>query len=283
MSISGGYRSKNLPVSINGTFAKRVQSFNFNRVKPHTVDYEMGNEEPAGVSEDAETYGGTIAWNPIDNQIEALMMGFADITSADPKGMLDFSAAAGVIIKTPKDLISGAKLVTLSYSGRVGGPFTATMGFDGTGYNSGSTITIVNPSGVGAYRMPKVNVDVDGTDARRALGFDIQATFRVDRLFEIGTETPVAIDRDTPQVTVGIDFVESDSAAGNSEALTIDSPGDIEITIGEGSGAKRLTVLNAIWQSTGPQGSINGYATRRYNYISRSDSTYGGLKIDKTA
>lgn len=283
MSISGGYRSKNMPVSINGTFAKRVQSISFNRVKPIVTDYEMGNEEPAGVSEDAETYGGTITWNPIDNQVEALMMGFADITAADPKGLLDFSAAVGVIIKTPKDQISGAKLVTLTYSGRVGGTLTGQMGFDGTGYTTGSTITIVNPTGVGAYRMPSITVTVGGTEVRRGQGFDVQASFQVQRLHEIGTTNPVAVDRDTPQVSVGLDFVESDAAAGNVENLTVDSPGDIVITIGSGSGAKRLTALNCVWSSTGPQASINGYATRRYQYVAKADSTYGGLKIDKTA
>jgi len=280
MTISGGYRHQDYPVAVNDTFVKRVQSVDLTKNTPMILHYEMGNEEPAGVSDDTDTYTGRITWLPIDNQLEALFLGLDDITNTSPKGLLDYISADGVTVATPKDSILGARLVTLDYALRVGGNFTGTATFEGSAHDSGVAITVTNPTGRGAYRAPDLIVKVDNTQVARAQGFTLRAGLRIDRLMELGSETPVSIDLSTPQVTVGIDWVESDSIAGNSE-LTIDSPADIVIQIGSQSGGKRLTVKNAVCTGVGPRGVVNGYATRRYDYISKGDTTYGGLMIDK--
>lgn len=281
MTINSGYRSKDMPVAIGGTFMSRVQSHNLNRNIPVTPTYEMGNQEAVGIDEDINTYPGDLNFLPIDNQIEAAFLSLPDITNLAPKGLLDFANAAGTRVGTPKDSISGAKLVTITYSGRVGGQFTGAITFEGSSFSTGEVISVTEPTGVGAYRMPSIVVTLGGTQLARAQGFNVRGALSVSRLMEISNSSPVSIDFDTPGASASVDFVESDAAAGNV-VIPINMPVDMVITIGSGSGKKRITVTNVVSSRVGSRSQINGYSTRAYEYVSKGDSTYGGLKIDKT-
>ena len=276
-------RGEDYPVAVSGTFAKRVQSIDLNKNVPIITHYELGNAEPIGAAEDVQTFGGRITWFPIDNQMEELLLapdlGGASIDDSNPKGLLDFQSMSPTDIRTTDDTLLGVKVSSLDYALRVGGDFTGTVTVEGTGFTSGSAISITAPSGVGAYRAPDIIVTVDGTQAVRAQGFTIRAALQMDRLMELSRDVPVENRSSIPSTTTTIDFVESDSMAGNTE-LALASPGDIVISIGSGSGGKRLTAVNSVFTGLGPRATINGYATRQYNYVSVQDGDWGGLKID---
>jgi len=279
-------RGEDYPVAVSGTFAKRVQSIDLNRNVPITTHSEMGNAEPIGAAKDVETYGGRITWFPIDNQMEELLLapdlGGASIDSSNPVGLLDFQGMSPTDIRTADDTLLGVKVTALDYSLRVGGDFTGTVTVEGTGFIDGSSITITAPSGQGAYRSPDLIVTVGGTQVVRAQGFTARAAFQMDRLMELSNAYPVENRTSTPSCNITIDFVESDDIAGATES-TIAVPVDIVMKIGSTSGGKELTGVNMVFTGLGPRATINGYATRQYNYVSVQDGTYGGLEISTIA
>jgi hypothetical protein len=285
MTITGGYRGKDYPVGIGTAFIRRVQSFSAQIADPKTIQYELGNSSPAGVADETNTYTGQIVVNPIDNQSESLFLGVSDITSGAPKGLKDFVDMSAVTLNTPKDSFTGVKVNSLEYAIRTGSDFTLTIGWEGTGAGAGSAVTAIPVSvpGRGSYRAPDIVVKYGGTlTLARAQGARIRATMRTDRLMELSAADAVSIDRDTPNVVASFDFVESDSIAGNGEP-SVDAPMDMVIQIGTVSGGKQLTAMQMVFQGKGPAATINGYATRRYDYISKGDATYSGLKIGKIA
>ena len=276
-------RGEDYPVAVSGTFAKRVQSIDLNKNIPIITHYELGNAEPIGAAEDVQTFGGRITWFPIDNQMEELLLlpdlGGVSIDDSNPQGLLDFQSMSPTDIRTTDDTLLGVKVAALDYALRVGGDFTGTVTVEGTGFISGSAITAASPTGVGAYRAPDIVVTVDGTQVVRAQGFTIRAAFQMDRLMELTRDTPVENRTSIPSVTTTIDFVESDAMAGNAEPA-LASPVDIVMQVGTTTGGKRLTAVNCVFTGLGPRATINGYATRQYNYVSVQDGTYGGLQID---
>jgi len=279
MAITSGYRYKDYPVAagIHGSFLSRVQSVDFSRDVPTITHYELGNEEPVGVSADPEINTARITWLPVDNKVESIILGVTDISDSAPKGLLDFINAPPIQIVTPKDSLSGARLSSLEYSLTIGGEFTATATFEGTSFGPGSVISVVNPTGRGAYRSPDFTVTVGGTQVARAQGFAGRAALRTNRLYEIGSNTPVAVEQDMPTSTISIDWVESDAATGTT-FIPLGMPVDIVVNI---PGVKKLTWTNCVTTNVGPRGMVNGYATRRLTYTSKGDNTFGGFKIGR--
>jgi hypothetical protein len=288
MTITGGYRGKDFPVTISGTYQTRIQSVDLGRAMPMTTDYEMGRTEPTGLAADNESYTGSISWLPIDNTVEAaLLFTPTEPTAVAPKGLNDFaSMTTGVTVATPKNALVGAKVVSLEYSATVGGAFTGTATLQGTSFtNVGSMVATPALAAPSSYRSPDLHVTIGGTTVARAQRFTLRGTLRVDQLYELGTTAPVSTDFDTPGVTASIDWTESDSAAPviGAALMTLTNPADIVITLGTGLSKKQLTAVNMVATNVGPRGVVNGYATRRVDYISQGDTTYGGLKIGKTA
>lgn len=281
MPANTARRHPDYPVEIKGEFAKRVQSVSLNKNIPTQAYDELGNSEHAGVAQESGQFTGELTWFPVDNSTELLLRGLASNSgsSISLQNLIDLSN--GVTIKNPLATLTGAQVVSLEYSvSAPSGEFRATARLKGTSWaDATNTITVTDPSGVACYKSKDVTVSVNGTTGVRVSGLTIRADMPNQDLYELNNANPVATVFDTPNVTCDIDFYESSAIAGATE-LALASPGDIVVTI---STAKKITCKNMVFKSKDERGTVRGWATRRYSYESKGDSTTNGLLIEVPA
>jgi len=266
------WTSPDYPVAIEGTLVKRAQSFNIEKLVPTTNTYQLGTQVPTGVVQDAATHRGRLTTYCIDNSTETLWGGTT---------LASLLAASGKSIVSPKGGLTGAKLQSLEYAVRVGGFFQCTMTFEGTASTSGSpTLTgETTPTGAGAYRARDVVVSVGGTTGSRLQGVTVRGTLRAERVEELGNANPAGYVYNNTEVTVDLDWAESDAMAPSDPELTLSSPGDIVINVG--NGAKIITIYDCVSSAVGKAAQINGIATRRYSYRAKGNEAEqaGGMAL----
>jgi len=272
-----GYQGKDCPIAFGGSFITRAQTFEFNRNKPTEERYELGNAQPTGVLQRAFEYTGRLVWNPIGVQVENFFAGLTESGSlVSWKQMCEL--AVGMPLVSPKGGLQEAICTGLEYSVRVGGDFQATATIMGNGWHSGSAYTATAPSGVPAYEAKDVHVTVNEVPSARAQGVTARVNVRPDRLYELGDADPIRTARDRISASCEIDWVESDSLAGLVTALTNEAPGDIVIDV---DSKILIEMKDMVWESEGGRDNVNGFATRRATYRSKTDAAYWGLHIIK--
>lgn len=270
------YRHPDEPVTVNGTFAKRVQSVELTDNIPTTTVDEMGNLTPAGVSQNPALFTGSIRWFPIDNAMENLFCG----TSGSTVDLFLLTNNPGVTVQTPKSTMGGCRIIGGTYAVQdPNSEFTATYNWKGASFATDQSNSIVPaaPTGVGAYRGRDVSVQVTGgAVAVRCAGMSGRFEFPNQELYELNNQAMVGVAMDSPRTTMTIDFYESDLIAGNVSPV-ITSPKDITVVVG--SSAKTLVFKNMVGGGQSQRGTVRGWATRQYNYTGSGDATTLGLSI----
>jgi len=282
MGVNTARRHSDYPVEIMGEFATRMQSIELSKTDPTNTYDELGNWTHAGAGQDASQYAGTAEWFSIDNSIELLFRALPS-NAGSTVSLKDFIGISnGVAVQTPRVTYGGVQVVGLEYTVQApSGEFRATARLRGTSRTEVSgatdnTITVTAPTGVGCYKSKDVAVAVNGTTAVRCLGVSIRADLPSQDLYELNNENSVATVFDSPNVTCDIDFYESEAIAGNT-TLALDSPADIVITVG--TAVKTITLKNMISTAQNERGTVRGWGSRRYSYMSKGDDTTYGLVI----
>jgi hypothetical protein len=268
-------RHPDYPVSIAGTFAKRIQNIEINKATPTNTTDELGNLTHAGVSQDSSTYTGTITSFPIDSTLENLFCG----TSGSTVTLTMFTTSPPAEIKTPKVTYAGAMITDLEFTVRApNGDFSQTTRIKGTGWTDATNvISAAAPSGAGSYRSKDVKVTMDATVGVRVSEITARAAIPNEELHELNNSDPVGIEFDSPNVTVDVGFWESDVLMGNIEPL-ITAGKDIKIEVGNPV-AKTIICKNMVGGTKSSRGTVRGWATRRYSYTGAGDATTGGMSI----
>lgn len=262
------------PVRVGATFAKRVQEFEVTKRRALESSFEMGNVTAISTDPGNSEYTGSLSWNPIDNDIEERFGAQTAGAGVNLKQIID---AAGIVVQSKTDGLTGAVLTSLEYSCEVGGEFRASGQVKGTGWNDGdSALAASTPSGYGSFRSKSIAVVMNGVRALRVASFNVRANVPVEDNYEMGNADPFEITNDTPAVTAEIEFYEDTLATG---AFENDETTPYDIVIGVGGTVKKITLKNCVWTDTGVRGRRQGRNTRRYSYKVIGDSTGYGLEL----
>lgn len=258
-----GYRAKDVGVTCGG-FVKRAQLFAVEKVLPKVLAYQLGNIVPAGAAADPIYYRGRLVCFSMGSSIEAGFGGtnWKDILEAD-----------GATICCPKFGITGAKCTAITYVGRLDGWASETFIFEGTGFTTGGGEGPV-PSGAGGPRAPQMSV----AGCTRLAGYSVRATARANRLGELGNENIVGTVVDNPEVRVDLDFILSDLMGVIGE-LSLPDGGTITIALSGDGISKSITVSRAVSTGVPYEGTVGGWATERYTYVSTGQDAYAGLQV----
>lgn len=261
---------KSYPVRVGSGFAKRMQSLDLNKSGALEESYQMGTSGPVGLDRDNLTYTGSLAWNPVDNEIERRFGGQTGTVSL--KQILD---ATGILVQSKSDGISYAKISNLQYSCQVGGPFTATAQLRGTGWNDGDpSLSATGDSYAGQFKSRNVALVINGTRAARVASFNIRVGVQSEDNYEMGNADSFETTSETPTITADVELYEDTLAT----VITENEPeSPVNMVIGVGNTDKLITLYNAVWQDTGVSGRVRGKGTRRYTFKSKGDTTTDGL------
>ena len=277
---SVGYRHDDYPVMVSTTFIPRAQSINLDHDEGIITHWELGNAEPAGVSDGPDTNRGSITWFPIDITMEKAFSGVTPTTTQLGVYLSDYITATGVNVYTPTKGVTGAKVSSLEYSCDAGGEHRATVNFEGLAWAStGTTITASAPTGVGAFRSPLVHVEMYATQATRAQSFRARANLRQNTLFELGNDSPAGVVADRPEVTLEVTWYESTAMSGNQE-FTVGTPRDCEVQVGgawDTAANIKYIFKNMVSAGESERGSVDGWVTVTHRYQSAGDTTYAGM------
>jgi hypothetical protein len=278
-TISTARRHPDEPVEVFGAFATRIQSVELGDQLPTRNIDEMGNYSHAGAVQDAKNFTGSLSSFPINNQLE-LLLGAYSGSAGSTVDLVQYKALEhGVTIKTPRQTMSGCQVIGIEYATQApNGEFRATFRLLGQTFTaeSNEAISVTEPSGIGAYTYKDVSVSINGTTGVRVLGVTARADIPNQRLYELNNQNPVATVFDSPNVSCDIDFYESDSAAGEVE-MALATPGDIILRVA--TNVKTITLKNMVWTGKTIRGTVRGWASRRYSYVSKGDAATGGLSI----
>lgn len=260
------YRQGDYPISIDGSFAKRVQDYETAPVYPRTRVDQLGSAVSVGVVAESTDYRGRIRAYGIDNTIETALGGATPIAWQGHTG----SQVAG-----PTHGITGAKITRAEYSCRVGGFFEETFDLFGTAASNGSPSITATTTGDAAFMAKDITVTVNGTSVVRAQSFRATVDCRPTEVREIGNADIVGRVYDSPAITLEIEFLESTSIAGNTEFTS--SAGSIIVSVD--TSKKILTFNNVRSVETPHSGRVRDFGRRTYRYESDGNTADGGLTL----
>lgn len=260
-----GYRAKDVPVNCGG-FVRRAQLFVVEKVLPKVLAYELGNIMPAGAAADPIYYRGRLVAFSMGAAIEGAFGG------GSWKAMLE--TEVGAALSCPKFGITGAKCTGITYVGRLDGWGTETFTFEGTGFTSGGGGGAPLPTGAPGPRAPQMSV----AGCARLAGYSVRATARANRLGELGNENIVGTVVDNPEVRVDLDFILSDLMGVIGE-LSLPDGGTITIALSGDGISKSITVSKAVSTGVPYEGTVGGWATQRYTYVSTGQDSNAGLAV----
>jgi hypothetical protein len=259
------YRQGDYPVSIDGTFVKRVQDFEVAPVYPREQVYQLGSSEAVGSVADSTDYRGRIRTYGIDNDIETAFGGATPIAWQGHTG----SSLAG-----PTKGITGAKLTRVEYSVRVGGFFECSYDMFGTGDSNGSSVSD-SITGDIAFRAKDISVTINGVTTVRAQSVRATVDMQPAEVMELNNEDIVGRVFDSPLIDLEIEFLESTSKAGDAEFTT--SAGSLVILVD--TSTKVLTFNNIRSQETPSSARTRDFGRVVYRYRSDSNTSDGGLTL----
>lgn len=260
------YRQGDYPVSVDGSFATRVQDFELMPEYPRTRVDQLGSSTSVGVIAESTDYTGRIRAYGIDNSIETAFGGATPIA---------WQGASGVDVAGPTYGLTGAKIMRAEYSCRVGGFFEESFDIFGTGESSGSPSITATTTGDAAYMAKDISVEVNGTAVVRAQSFRATVDCRPTVVREFNNSDIVGRVYDSPATTLEIEFLESTSIAGNTEFTS--SAGSIVVKVNTSS--KVLTFNNVRSVQTPRSGRVGDFGRRVYRYESDGDTDDGGLTL----
>ena len=260
------YRQGDYPVSIDGTFTKRVQDFEVSPVYPREQVYQLGSASAVGSVEESTDYRGRIRAYGIDNTIETALGGATPIL---------WQAHAGSSLDGPTKGITGAKLTRAEYSCRVGGFFEETFDLFGTGESSGSPSISGSTAGDVAFRAQDIDVTVNGTSVVRAQSFRVTVDLQPTEVRELNNASVVGRVFDSPMIECEIEFLESTALAGNAEFTS--SAGSLIVMVD--STKKVLTLNNVRSVETPHSARVRDFGRRVYRYRSDANTDDGGLTL----
>jgi len=182
--------------------------------------------------------------------------------------------ADGITLSCPKFGITGAKCTGITYVGRLDGWATETFTFEGTGFTSGGGGGAAPPTGAGGPRAPQMSV----AGCTRLAGYSVRATARANRLGELGNPDIVGIVVDNPEVRVDLDFIMS-GLMGVIGELDLPDGGSITVTLSGDGISKSITVSKAVSTGIPYEGTVGGWATERYSYLSTGQDANAGLVV----
>ena len=272
---SVAYRHPDMPVTLNGTFVRRVQDFSVNADYPHVYVDELGRELPVGLDDDTERFRANMRWFPINNEVEELLAG---VVAGTPVKLVDLLNMPDATLQSTTIGIGGARMTRLEYNFATRAEAVANITLMGNQVLSGATITVPAVSGVAAYRGRDVYVTIGTTSLVRAQSVTITVDFTADQPEELSNPQVIGTIVDTPRITATITWLESTLQAGASR-LTLSAPQDMVITLGNTTGSKRITLYRMVTTGEGVRGQVRGYGTRTLTYTC-DISTTDGMLID---
>jgi len=279
MATSVGYRHGDYRVAVGGTYVIRVQDFNLDRDLGMKTVYELGAAEAAGVDDAPNVYTGGLTWFPIDLNMERY---FSEVTGTTDVFLKSYMDATGVSVDSLTKGVGGAKITSLDYSCESEGEYRGNVRFEATSWDTdgATTITAVTPTGDGAFRSPVVSVQCSAVTGVRVQGFRLHAGSNAVRMHQLGSDDPVGINHERPEVTAEITWYDSTSMAGET-VMALATPKEIEIQVGSATwdtaGNIKHICHNMVTSGDGVKGSVSGWATYTQRYISKGHSTSYGL------
>jgi hypothetical protein len=261
------YRQGDYPISIDGTFIKRVQDFETRPTYPREQVNQLGSEVAVGSVADATDYSGRIRAYGIDNSIEEALGGLTPTT---------WKAHTGSSVDGPTHGITGAKIGRAEYSCRVNGFFEESFDLYGTGESNGSPSISGDVTGDIAFKSKSINVEVNGTSAVRAQSFRATVDCAPTEVNELNNEDVVGRVYDSSIIDLEIEFLESTSIAGNTE-FTGASAGSIVIYVDT---SKKVLTFNNVRSAETPRNArVQDFGRRVYRYRSDANTDDGGLTL----
>jgi len=260
------YRQGDYPISIDGTFTKRVQDFETAPVYPREQVYQLGSAVAVGSVAESTDYRGRIRAYGIDNTIETALGGATPI---------DWQGHTGSNVMGPTHGITGAKITRAEYSCRVGGFFEESIDLYGTGESNGSPSISGDVTGDIAFRAQDIDVQINGVSSVRAQSFRVTVDCQPQEVRELNNASVVGRVYDSPTVEVEVEFLESTSIAGAAEFTS--SAGSIVITVD--STTKVLTLNNIRSVETPRSARVQDFGRRVYRYRSDANTDDGGLTL----
>lgn len=251
-----GYKAEDVGVS-RGSFVTRAQTFEATAEYPSQLLYQLGTLVSVGAVQSATRY-------------TARMTRYSIGGGPDTGTWKAIIEAVGVDTTTAKFGITAAKVVSVTFTGRVGTPATETWGFEGTGWSTGGA-SQATPTGTPAETGPDI---VLGSGTRGA-SYTVTATCDVNRLEEFGNADVVGVVVERPRVTATIEHFCS-TAGGTGTVYAQDAPGSLTITCGD----LTLALSSIVSSSYGGRGTVGGWATQSWSYLcGGSGDVTGGLTI----
>jgi hypothetical protein len=238
-----GYKAEDVGVTYGG-FVTRAQTFEVAHDYPSTPYYQLGTLVSVGVTTSAVRYTArltrySIGDSPATGTWKAIIEG------------------AGADLSCAKFGISTAKIVGVTFTGRVGTPATETWTFEGDGSTTGGA-SEATPSGTPANTGP----DIELSTGTRGASYTVTATCDANRLEEFGNADVVGVVMERPRVTATIEHYCSVGGGGGT-IYSVDSPGSLTITCGDLS----LALSNIVSSSYGGRGTVGGWATETWTYL----------------
>lgn len=267
-------RGKDYPVAVRDLFVKRAQDFSVGKTRNLQAYHEMGNTSPVGTDADVPDFNASVSWFPIDNTFEEEL---ADKAAAAGVNLAEIIAAAPMLVESKWDGIEGARLSSLEYSVQVDGEFQGTAQFQGINFTDGRpALTADAITGAGVYKAKSVNLVLNGARSIRVQGVKLSITIPTEKNSQLGDDLPFEVTQDQPTITLDVDYFEDTVATGVVRPEITDS---MDAVIGVGGIAKLITVKNIVWTEESAKAQTKGAGTRRYRYISKGDSTTGGVSF----
>lgn len=259
------YRQGDYPVSIDGTFAKRVQDFEVAPVYPREQVYQLGSATAVGSVAESTDYRGRIRAYGIDNTIETALGGATPIA---------WQAHTGSSLAGPTKGITGAKITRAEYSCRVNGFFEESFDLFGTGESNGSDVSATTTGDI-AFRAKDISVAINGTAAVRAQSFRVTVDCQPTEVRELNNSSVVGRVFDSPMIDCEVEYLESTAIAGNTEFTS--SAGSMIITVD--TTTKVLTLNNIRSVETPHSARVQDFGRRVYRYRSDANTADGGLTL----
>ncbi len=238
-----GYKAEDVGVA-RGSFVTRAQTFEATTEYPSQLLYQLGTLVSVGAVVSATRFTARLTRYSIGGGPD----------TGTWKAIIE---AVGVDTTCSKFGISAAKVVSATFTGRVGTPATETWSFEGTGEATGAS-SEATPTGVPAETGPDI---VLGSGTRGA-SYTVTCTVDANRLEEFGQADVVGVVMERPRVTATIEHFSS-TAGGTGTVYTQASPGSLTITCGD----LTLALTNIVSSSYGGRGTVGGWATESWSYL----------------
>lgn len=238
-----GYKAEDVGVSY-GSFVTRAQTFEATADIPSQLLYQLGTLVSVGSVVSATRYSArltrySIGGSPATGTWKAIV------------------ETAGTDIDCAKFGISTAKVVGVTFTGRVGTPATETWTFEGDGWSTGGA-SEATPTGDPANTGPDISLG----GATRGASYTVTCAADVNRLEEFGQADVVGVIMERPRVTATVEYFSS-ATGGTGSTYTVAAPGSLTITCGD----LTLALSNMVTSSYGGRGTVGGWATQSWTYL----------------